>query len=369
MTNTIWRLLATLLLAALACAAQAGTKEDIQADIQAGRWSQAETRLQQVLQKHPENALAHYWLAQVKWHQGRPDEAREQLAQAERLDPQHGFAGDKKVLARLEHELGVGGTARPDADASARPAATPREIVPPPAAVAPVERPRSSGGSGLWIVVALVGLVVFIVWAMRAAGRRQRGSTLESLKGQLQEASNDLRDAGKAIDFRSDLSMEQRLALSDRVVRAQGDIASHLATLSERSDFTQSHELLRRVRDIAAEVRGEPRPSDVEAQRALEAQRWQGAPAAMGQPVGGGGVGGVGAALGGLAAGVVIGEMMSGSAHARTAGGDGAGYTRIDQFDPGSASASTSDFDLGGSGGGSWDDGGSDVGGGGGDFD
>ena len=44
-----------------ATAAIAATKEDIQADMRAGRWQHADELLQQVIAKHPNNALAHYW--------------------------------------------------------------------------------------------------------------------------------------------------------------------------------------------------------------------------------------------------------------------------------------------------------------------
>jgi tetratricopeptide (TPR) repeat protein len=379
MKSIIWRGLGILVLAALVGAAHAGAKEDIQADIQAGRWSQADARLEKVLQQHPDNALAHYWLAQVKWREGAVAQAREHLAQAKRLDPQHHFAGDAAALAKFEQTLQAaeGRVAAPrERDASAariapeRSAATTSLSTEP--ARTPVE-PASSGGHG-WLIAGLVALVAFIVWASRSARRRQRGGELEQLRAKLQEAISDLRDAGRAIDTRSDLSMEQRLALSDRVLRAQGDVTAHLETLGSRTDLAASHDLLRRVRDIAAEVRGEPRPSELEAQRAMEAQRAAGAP--MGMPAGGPGVarpglGGAGAALGGLAAGVVLGELMSGSAHARThdEAAAGSGYTPIERFDPGhEATPGAPDLDLGGSGDAGWDDGGGDFGGGG-DFD
>ena len=57
-------LLATTLLAGVA---QAGSKEDIEAHLRAGRWPQAEAELHQVLEKHPTNATAHYWLAQADY--------------------------------------------------------------------------------------------------------------------------------------------------------------------------------------------------------------------------------------------------------------------------------------------------------------
>ena len=70
MKTSISRILCGLVIAVAAVSAFAGAKEDIQADMQAGRWSQADSRLADVLAKHPDNALAHYWQAQVKYREG-----------------------------------------------------------------------------------------------------------------------------------------------------------------------------------------------------------------------------------------------------------------------------------------------------------
>lgn len=381
MQTSLSRFLCGALIAIAAMSAEAGAKEDIQADMQAGRWSQADTRLTDALRKHPDNALAHYWQAQVKYREGQFNEARQHLSAAKELDPKLAFASDKASLAKLERAL-----TQPAAPAVRNEPIAPREARP-----APVERvpavsyeapaaPKKSGAN-FWMWVGLIVLAGFIFWAVRTAKNRGLAGDRAAIKAKLEEALNDLRDAGKSIDFRADLSMEQRLALSDRVVRAQGDVSAHLATMANRSDLTPSVDLLRRVRDIAAEVRGEPRPSEIEAERELEMQRMrnanignQGMGTGLGMGMGnrGSGLGTAGAALGGLAAGAVLGSLMSGSAHANTgggggSGGDGSGYTPIDDFDRGDASPS---IDVGGSGdGGGWDSGGSDTGGGGGDFD
>lgn len=379
----ISRALCGLLIACAAMAAQAGAKEDIQANMRAGRWSQADTRLAEVLGKHPDNALAQYWMAQVKYREGELDAARKHLSTAKELDPKLAFASSKTDLAKLEKILS--NTSAPAARTEApapKPQTMPAPVQQPPAVNynTPVEPKKS--GSGFWMWIILIAVAGFIFWAVRAAKSRGESGDKAAIKAKLEEALNDLRDAGKSIDFRPDLSMEQRLALSDRVVRAQGDVTAHLATLAGRSDLTPSYDLLRRVRDIAAEVRGERRPSDIEAERELEMQRMQNANMAhqgmgmggMGN-VGGSGLGTAGAALGGLAAGAVLGSLMSGSAHAHESrsdrgsgdGGGSSGYTPIENFDRGDVSP---DIDIGGSDdGGGWDSGGSDTGGSGGDFD
>lgn len=369
-TSTLSRILCGLLIAVAAVSAQAGAKEDIQADMKAGRWSQADTRLTDVLAKHPDNPLAHYWQAQVKYREGQLDDARRHLSAAKELDPKLAFASDKSSLAKLENAL-----ARP---AVRTDSVTPAQTLPAPVERAPVvpytpPAPAKSGGSG-WMWIGLIALAAFIFWAVRSAKSRGMSGDKSAVKAKLEEALNDLRDAGKFIDTRADLTMEQRLAMSDRVMRAQGDVQAHLATLAGRNDLAPSYDLLRRVRDIAAETRGERRPSEIEAERELEMQRMRNAQMAnqgmgMGNQ-GGGSFGGAGAALGGLAAGVVLGGLMSGAhGRERDSGGSSSagGYTPIEDFDRGDASPG---IDIGGSGdGGGWDSGGSDTGGGGGDFD
>jgi tetratricopeptide (TPR) repeat protein len=371
MKTSVSRIIVSVVLAAAAVSAIAGTKEDIQADMKAGRWSQADTRLTETLAKHPDNALAHYWQAQVKFRENQLDEARKHLSAAKELDPQYKFASDKASLSKLEAALDkTVATPLPKLDNPAPKQTLPARVDTPPPA--PYKEPKSSGGGWLWI--GLIVLAVFIFWAVRSAKSRGMSGDKAAIKGKLEEALNDLRDAGKFIDTRADLTMEQKLAMSDRVMRAQGDVQAHLATLATRDDLQPSIDLWRRVRDIAAETRGERRPSEIEAEREMELQRMRQTQMAnqnMGMPnQGGGGFGGAGAALGGLAAGVVLGSMMSGGAQAherRDSGGGGGsgGYTPIEDFDRGDSSPS---IDVGGSGdGGGWDSGGSDTGGGGSD--
>lgn len=375
-----------LLLAAFSGWVLAGAKEDIEADMQAGRWTQADARLAHVLLTHPENALAHYWQAQVKWREGQADAARTQLAEAKRLDPSLRFAGDQAALARLEREL-----AAPDTRASTTPERGSRAAATPMAATRSSDEPSTSavsradaapaGSGSRWpLVVAGIALVLFLVWAARAA--KGRGLTTERarVRGLLEDASRDLQDANRAIDTRADLGMAERLALSDRLGLAGADITRHLATLPTRTDFAPSHELLRRARDLAAEARGEERPGDAEARRVAQAPGVPGGGAFGGggyaPQAGGRGLGPVGGALGGLAAGAVLGSLMSGSRHAEAqepgrdghAAGNPGGYVPIDQFDP-MAPADAGPPDLGGSGDADWDSGDADLGGGGSDFD
>jgi len=232
--------------------------------------------------------------------------------------------------------------------------------------------PVSSGTPWVPIGFGLAVLAGLLIWAPRYARQRELRDERERIRSQLQSASEDLQEAAKAVDTRSELSQEQRLALYDRAVQARGDISRHVATLATRMDFEPSYELLKRVRDVAADVRGEERPSEIAARQAEAAAQAQalyaGQPAGApwGQPMPTSGPGVAGAALAGLAAGVVAGELLSGPAHA--ASSVGAARGPVDDLEP-FQSPPGADIDFGNDGGNGWDDASSaDVGGDGGDF-
>ena len=375
-----WVLAAALLLSA--GSALAGAKEDIAADMRAGRWTQAEQKLDGVLRKHPETARAHFWLAEVKFEQGQIDAAKAELAQARALDPSESFASKKTMIQRIDQA--PAGATRPEVPAA--PQALPQPA--PVAATQAVETPRresretrreSSGGISWFWLLALGGLGFFLWRKLKQSVAGGSPADVERWRGALMEAHKDLGDAVAAADANPAFSPEQKLATYDRVRKAQADISAHISTLASRRDFAETESLILRSRDIAAEIRGEEKPSDKamrmqEARMQAEAQaRAQGPGYGYGQPGYGQG-GGLGGALGTAAAvgvGVAIGSMMSGSAEAserhRRHSDDGSGGGGYIPFDNGSSN----DLDLGGSdAGASWDSGGSDIDvGGGGDFD
>ncbi|MGM9513524.1 tetratricopeptide repeat protein [Roseateles sp. DB2] len=373
---------AWVLAAVLLCAtglAQAGTKEDIAADMRAQRWTQAEQKLDGVLRKHPENALAHFWLAEVKFEQGQIDAAKAELQKARELDPSESFASKKTMIQRIDQAqagpIRLEPPARPQtlqqpAPAQALPAAEPPRQ----------ERREPSSGGFSWFWLLVLGGVGFVLWRkLRRSVAGNSPADVERWRGALMEAHKDLGDAVAAADANPAFSPEQKLATYDRVRKAQADISTHISTLASRRDFAETESLILRSRDIAAEIRGEEKPSDKalrmqEARMQAEAQaRAQGPGYGYGGQPGYGG-GGLGGALGTAAAvgvGVAIGSMMSGSAeaserHRRHAddGSGGGGYIPFDN-------SPSNDLDLGGSdAGASWDSGGSDIDvGGGGDFD
>ncbi|HLO94892.1 MAG TPA: tetratricopeptide repeat protein [Burkholderiaceae bacterium] len=377
---------AWVLAAVLLCSAglaQAGSKEEIAADMRAGRWTQAEQKLDGVLRKHPENALAHFWLAEVKFEQGQIDAAKAELQKARELDPSESFASRKTMIQRIDQAqagpIRLEPPARPQAT---QPLQQPAPVQPLPAAPVPREERRESSSGGFsWFWLLVLGGVGFVLWRkLRRSVAGNSPADVERWRGALMEAHKDLGDAVAAADANPAFSPEQKLATYDRVRKAQADISAHIGTLATRRDFAETESLILRSRDIAAEIRGEEKPSDKvmrmqQARMQAEAQaRAQGPGYGYGGQPGYGGGGGLGGALGTAAAvgvGVAIGSMMSGSAEASERhrrhpdeGSGGGGYIPFDN-------SPSNDLDLGGSdGGASWDSGGGDIDvGGGGDFD
>jgi len=165
--------LVTLWLALCVGLAHADTKTDIEADLRAGRYTQADQRLQDVRQKHPDNALAAYWHAQVLHKLARDDEARAALQQAIQLDPQLRFAAQRPTLDTLAAQLGV----PLSPSASAQPAAVDASVATVPSPVvrpaAPV--PGAQAAGSVWPWALGLGFVGWLVW--RWSRRRAADAT------------------------------------------------------------------------------------------------------------------------------------------------------------------------------------------------
>jgi hypothetical protein len=344
-------LLPLVVLALHAGAAHAGPKEDIEADMQAGRWSQAESRLQAVVAKNPKNAQAHYWLAQVEYHEGKYAAASAEAHRAIEIDPSEKFTTDTAVLAKLLSA---------DAHAGTR-AAAPAVVNPPPLPAAPAPKP-SRGFPWGWLLV--LGVVGFLVWRVvrsttGVAASRER----EQWRGQLRQAYTDLQDAVAASDANPQLTPETKLANYDRANKMRSALQAHEASLASRNDFGETAQLVARAHDVAAELRGEEPPSVRRAR--IEEQR-AGAPVIVQQGGYGYGPGGSSGALGtvgAVGAGVVAGMLLEEVAHAgehrsRPALRDDEGWS------PAPADDRSLNVDVGGSDAGAgWDSGSSDGGG------
>lgn len=356
--------LATLL-SVVAMACHAGAKEDIQADMRAGRWTEADSKLSEVLSKHPDNALAHYWRAEVKFKLGEIAQAQDEARRAQAIDPSEKFASNKATLQRILQAKPVAAP-HPEPATTLQQEVSPRPVAEPP----PAPMPQPEKSSGIWLPFVLVAVVVAVLaWRFtRSAGRQQLDAERKRWAGALDEASRDLADALAASDANPQHSPEVKLGNYDRVRKAQADVAGHKSALASADDFSTTRDLVARSHDIAADIRGEERPSERAArlqaeQQALQAQRAAGqAGPVYVQQTGPGGSGMLGTAAA-VGAGLVIGELLSGHAEARPHRNTDT-YVPIDDDDGGQ-------LDLGGADTGSnnWDTGGVDVGGDGGSGD
>lgn len=104
-------LMLSLAAALPAFAAEPGL-HDIYAAADAGQLDRAQHMIDEVLSQHPDSAKAHYVAAELDARQGRLQDARQQLATAERLQPGLPFAKPASVQA-LRAQLGTTRTASP----------------------------------------------------------------------------------------------------------------------------------------------------------------------------------------------------------------------------------------------------------------
>ena len=132
-------------------AATDATPHQIHEAVQSGRLAEAQQMIDQVLQDHPRNALAHFVAAQLDARIGDLAAARQQLATARQLDPTEGFT-DARTLSALERQLtGIRVGA-----------------VPVPGTFTPVRR-----SSVPWGLIIMLGLGAIVVWSIFRARARQ----------------------------------------------------------------------------------------------------------------------------------------------------------------------------------------------------
>jgi tetratricopeptide (TPR) repeat protein len=366
-----FRFLALALLALLlSVQALAGPKEDIQAAMQAQDWARADELLQTSLASHPKNALAHYWRAQVQAKMGRMQVAADELAAAKRIDPEHKFASNAQSLAGLEAAIRKGTTneAKAAPAVEAAPAVVPQiqEQIQAPEPAEPKPAKRSPFAVLAVVIVAVVGLLIFL---SGAAKRRARKQELEQCRTALQDAKQVLEDARLWSDGNAALSPEQKLGNYDRVNKLKGEISTLAAQIQSQPSMAAVMALVARAEDEAADIRGLEKPSVVRARAAeaakqrqfdLDMERARNAPASS-----------VGGNVGGIdpLSTLVVASMLSnashanaGVSHASSASGDGYDSTplHIPSFDDkpsfgidiGGSSMGDTSFDSGGSSGG-----------------
>lgn len=125
---------------------------------EAGRLSEAQAMMQEVLRAHPNSGKAHFVEAELLAKQGQFQKAEAELASAEKLAPGLPFAKPQAVenlksLLRSGHGAASSPTRTPPAMSSAAPASA---------------TPSLPWG---WLLGGL-GLVAFIAWAVRLMGNR-----------------------------------------------------------------------------------------------------------------------------------------------------------------------------------------------------
>jgi hypothetical protein len=87
----------SLVLASLAAVAWAlPSLQDVEGEVQAGRWAQAETMMREVVAAKPDNAKAHYVYAEILAHGGKTALAAEEAQKARLIDPDVKFTDPEK---------------------------------------------------------------------------------------------------------------------------------------------------------------------------------------------------------------------------------------------------------------------------------
>lgn len=163
-----WALLLALSFSGWAMAQSEPTLDQVYQAAQAGRVEQALEMMQPVLKAHPGSAKAHFVEAELLARQGQAVQAREQLAQAERLAPGLPFAKTESVQS-LQRALAApqGGKVL---DVGHRAAMGER--------AAP-----ASGSSMPWGVLLAVGGGALVAWMLMRLGRPAPAQTFSSPAG------------------------------------------------------------------------------------------------------------------------------------------------------------------------------------------
>jgi hypothetical protein len=140
------------LVVALACAgpvlAADPTVDQVYQAARSGHLDEAQQLMNQVLRDHPNSAKAHYVEAELSARAGNLGRAREELANAQRLDPSGAFA-KPEALAELQRQLARGESRGPTGYYR----------------TAPVAQERRASFA-FWPVILLVVAGVVIAWAL-----------------------------------------------------------------------------------------------------------------------------------------------------------------------------------------------------------
>ncbi len=140
------------LMASGIAAAASPSVDDIYQAARAGRMSEAQTMVEQVLAEHPKSAKAHYVAAEIYAKEGKTGQAKSELQTAEQLEPGLPFAKPQSVN-ELKSVIGAGGAAAPAHAAQAADSGFPWGMV-------------------VMLLIA-IGVIVLVVKAMSARNQQQ----------------------------------------------------------------------------------------------------------------------------------------------------------------------------------------------------
>lgn len=148
-------LASTVAFSAPAFAADASMDEVYQA-AKAGKYTEAQAMMDKVLQDHPNSGKAHFVEAELLAKQGKFAAAKMELSTAQRLAPGLPFAKPAAVQ-NLQNLLNDAPNAQPTSR---------------PTSYAPQQQQAPSGGVPWGLLIVGVGLIGFIVFAVKFMGRR-----------------------------------------------------------------------------------------------------------------------------------------------------------------------------------------------------
>jgi len=141
----------SVVLASLAAVAWAlPSLQDVEAEVQQGRYAQAESMMREVIAAKPGSAKAHYVYAEILAHDGKVALAAEEAQKARLLDPDVKFTDPEKFRSFEAALL-----------AAQRPAT--RAAQPSGRVQAPAPAPMSSGIPG-WVWLAGLAVIAFVLW-------------------------------------------------------------------------------------------------------------------------------------------------------------------------------------------------------------
>ncbi|MDQ6685305.1 MAG: tetratricopeptide repeat protein, partial [Pseudomonadota bacterium] len=124
--------------------------QQVEAEVSAGRYTQAESMLAEVVAEKGNSAKAHYIYAEVLAHNGKFPQAADEARRARQIDPDIKFTSADKFRAfeqtlQREQQTGVSRNSPPVVANRA----------------APVER---SSGMPSWIWIAALAAIAFVLW-------------------------------------------------------------------------------------------------------------------------------------------------------------------------------------------------------------